>query len=730
MANFSKSFNFRGGFQVDTDVLLVRGQKVGIGSTIPEERLDVNGIIKCEGLRLSGEQETVIRKATAGVLTVTDYLDVGIETGSSLFYPEGTPQVRITTGIITAANPAIGVVTYYGDGGRLLNLPTSQWLDIDVGLGFTSIYAQGFVGVDTTDPRYVFQVGGAPFNPGIGSDNIGFQTGVGIADGEIFASGIITSGTNISAASTVYAGAEFIGVGSNISILNADNIAIGSIGSMRYGDLIVTKEVIADNFTGIASTAVSVLPDSQLVFDTARADKITAISRFISTEGKIAIGHNDFPNTNSSIGDIDVRREAGDSYIYSLASDADTAKILVGNEREGGGRNKFGGLRFGGNVPGSSLSGRNDVDLANYDVGNINFYLHDGNVAGGTQGEWRWIYGQLETVPMTLTPLGKLILSGNIASGENTLEVTGVSTLTGNAFVGEDFSVAGNATFKGDVNVEGTLAFDNVSVGGTITVPTVIFEDEVIVGADPSLGTDGVILRADGTAEISKELIVESTIINDNGISLSNNNTVSAPIGSFTLVSATNANLSNITSPGFTVNNSEVTIDTLNLGTINVATITIPIINTTTLNVTTVNALGIVNCESLIATSVNADDLNITGIVSFTSDVLAPNFVAGNAEINSIQSNTIGGIGGGDLAVGSDLTSLYDIETTAKVRAGEVETDDLVVSNRAEIAALKVSGGNLTFSVDTLSEEITITITDDNGDPIGTAAIEYRVPGV
>ena len=33
MANFNKAFNFRGGFQVDTDVLIVRGQNVGIGST-------------------------------------------------------------------------------------------------------------------------------------------------------------------------------------------------------------------------------------------------------------------------------------------------------------------------------------------------------------------------------------------------------------------------------------------------------------------------------------------------------------------------------------------------------------------------------------------------------------------------------------------------------------------------------------------------------------------------
>ena len=39
MANFSKAFNFRGGLQVDEDVLVIRGSNVGIGTTIPNERL-------------------------------------------------------------------------------------------------------------------------------------------------------------------------------------------------------------------------------------------------------------------------------------------------------------------------------------------------------------------------------------------------------------------------------------------------------------------------------------------------------------------------------------------------------------------------------------------------------------------------------------------------------------------------------------------------------------------
>ncbi len=45
------------------------------------------------------------------------------------------------------------------DGSNLQGLPTSQWDNVDVGLGYTSIYARGNVGVGTVDPRFTLQVG-------------------------------------------------------------------------------------------------------------------------------------------------------------------------------------------------------------------------------------------------------------------------------------------------------------------------------------------------------------------------------------------------------------------------------------------------------------------------------------------------------------------------------------------------------------------------------------------
>ena len=108
MANYNKAFNFRGGFQVDTDVLIVRGQNVGIGSTIPDQRLVVDGTIQANGLDVLSTEPVSLSRAKAGILTVTEYLNVGVPTltPNAFVFPFGEPQVQIRTGIITSANPA------------------------------------------------------------------------------------------------------------------------------------------------------------------------------------------------------------------------------------------------------------------------------------------------------------------------------------------------------------------------------------------------------------------------------------------------------------------------------------------------------------------------------------------------------------------------------------------------------------------------------------------------
>ena len=193
MANIRKQFNFRNGVQVDDDNLVVSPTGlVGIGTTIPTEALDVRGTAKVVGLATVNQLFTPDLTATSASIT-------NLTLGNSII----GGGVSIGSGIVTASGA--GVVTYYGDGGRLLNLPTSQWLDVDAGLGFTSIYAQGYVGVGTVDPRFLFQVSG-----NANTTLAGFTGGLGISsEGNVLTTGIVTA-------------SKFVGVGSDLTGLKVD----------------------------------------------------------------------------------------------------------------------------------------------------------------------------------------------------------------------------------------------------------------------------------------------------------------------------------------------------------------------------------------------------------------------------------------------------------------------------------------------------------------------------
>jgi len=111
---------------------------------------------------------------------------------------------------VVGSSGSITATSFYGNGATLSNLPTSQWVDVDVGLGFTSIYAAGFVGIATIDPRNTFQIGGNPF---VGQLGVGFNT-----VGDMRASGIVSA-------------ASFVGSGAGITALTGQNITNGVIGT-------------------------------------------------------------------------------------------------------------------------------------------------------------------------------------------------------------------------------------------------------------------------------------------------------------------------------------------------------------------------------------------------------------------------------------------------------------------------------------------------------------------
>jgi hypothetical protein len=481
MANIRKSFNLRNGVQVDDDNFIVNPNGlVGIGTTIPEETLDIRGSARVSGI-LSANN------LLAGNIQTINALNAGI--------------TSITSGIITATS---GVVTYYGDGSKLLNLPTSQWLDIDVGLGFTSIYAQGFVGVGTVDPRYLFQVGGS-------NDLNNFQTGVGInRTGDIVATGIVTA-------------SSFSGSGSALSNLNASNITSGTISADRLP--IIPNPKLPDNFqvagiitalggfSGIAFTAANLVPEARIniqhITSQTAQSGISTISTRLNVLGNIGV-NTDSPQSN-------IHLVGGSS--AALQVTATQSSVLVGRSLNP--TQNSGGLRFGNTSGLYPYSTGTSLDVINYDVGNINHYLHYGPAGVGT-GNFNWIYAPDSTnTLMTLTYQGNLGIG--VANPTNKLEVLGNSSFSNNVLVGENISVDGDLILGGDLvistgslsaNIIGDLTGNVYSTSGIST----FFDIDAIRDIFSFRSFIGI-----GTQPSSEEYsfqVLESFVVSTSGVGL------------------------------------------------------------------------------------------------------------------------------------------------------------------------------------------------------------------
>ena len=470
MANIRKTFNFRNGVQVDDDNLIVNPTGlVGIGTSVPTELLDVRGTAKIVGLVTANEVFTGNIRAT-GVSTFSGGLRVGIVSVGQ-------------NGIITATS-ASGVVTYYGDGGRLLNLPTSQWLDVDIGLGFTSIYAQGFVGVNTTSPFYPFQVGGTDSTRVF--ESVGAR-GVGIdSTGNIYSTGIVTA-------------RSYNGIGVALTDLNASNIASGTLDNGRLpqnisisGILTATSVVstnvninsggvnvigvvtatggfvgnvtgnVVGNVTGTATTATSLSGTPNIVVGIVTATELisnissTGISTVVN---RLYVGNSIGLNTISPSADVHVYKSGNGGILLTS-----TQESYVGVARSLTRGQQGGEIRFA-NLSGA-FSGQTSLDLVNYDNGSINQYIHQG-AAGINTGNFNWVYGQNQTGRMTLTWDGKLGIAKT--NPDHQLHVVGTSTITDDLYIGDDLFVRGDSTLSGDLAVVGNFTTNNLSVLGGIS---------------------------------------------------------------------------------------------------------------------------------------------------------------------------------------------------------------------------------------------------------------------
>ena len=512
MASIKKSFSFRNGVQVDEDNFIVNPNGlVGIGTSVPSEFLDVRGTAKVVGLVTASDV------FVSGVATISD-----IKVGTA---------ISITGGGVKATN-------FFGNGATLSNLPTSQWEDVNLGLGFTSIYAIGNVGIATTDPRQSFQVGGDPSTTG--------KHGVGINSiGNIRASGIITA-------------TSFVGPLTGDVTGNVTGIVTGSLVGNVTGN--ITGNVDGDvNSTGISTfTQLSVTGlvnvGTAATFNTAGLDVtgVTSSTSFVgpltgnvtgnvtgnltgdvtgdinsgittaSTEINVGTGGTAFTSLNTgkvAIGtDIptsDLTIKKTNDALFEVIGESGVSKISIGQSGIDGTESAL--IRYGS--PDGSLN------FINYNSGSVNTFIHSGGSTGIQTGRFSWIYGQTNSELLSLTYNGRLGLG--ITNPSHKLHVVGTSTITSDLYAGNDLYVADDVFVTGNLEVTGLVDFPDVISGSNINITsgistfnqlgiagTSLFSDDIFVADTASVFTgnlgvstdavpDGFVMKVGGKAEIS-----------------------------------------------------------------------------------------------------------------------------------------------------------------------------------------------------------------------------------
>ena len=491
MANYNKSFSFRNGVQVDNSNFVVNPLGlVGIGTSVPTELLDVRGTIK-----------------TTGLVTTRDLYVTGIATFNRI---DVGSTIKMSSGIITAT-------AFYGNGATLSNLPTSQWVDIDVGLGFTSIYNRGYVGITTNDPRFSLQVGG---NYSLGQNGIGINS-----NGNIVASGVITA-------------SSFVGQGPYITAINADNITAGTLSNDRLpiinndrlpsnisisgiitaatgkfttlnvvsiaatGNANITGIVTAlggfvGNITGIASTAIVAQgltgsPDINVGVVSATALRGSTLSvgtagtaLNVPSSGNIGIG------TSLPSSDLQILKR---NTLVEIISTSGQSRLSIGQSAVGAG-NSSALLRFGNTAK--------TFDIINNDTGSINYYLHAG-ASGINTGRFAWLYGQSNAELLSLTYQGSLGLG--ITNPSNTLHVVGTSTVTQTAYFGTNVEILGTFSLgsganKSIINPTTNSVLNKVNLNVTSGVSTVA-NIQVSSGSSIGIGTNRAIVGLDARGQI------------------------------------------------------------------------------------------------------------------------------------------------------------------------------------------------------------------------------------
>ena len=497
MANFKKVLNFREGVQVDDSTFVVSGSLVGIGTSIPATFFDVRNEANFQGVGVT--DITVSRGAT-----FTSGLKAGI--------------VSVFSDTITSATGT--KIKFFGDGSGLENIPTSQWVDVDLGIGVSSIYNGGNVGISTLVPQYTLQIGDNPESVD--------SNGVGIREGNVYVSAAVTA-------------TRFHGDGFNLTDLDADKITTGIVTQARIPRLELSKipilpvekleqnlefsgVITATSFNGpiqgaitgdILSSGISTFVDLEA---TGNVVATASTARTLTGTPDIRVGFTSANHADLGIGltvnranipgdaNVGVLTVTGNSFKVGTdefniidskigigTEQATTSKVVIADAEdtrlEVFSESGFAAVNLGGNL-GIGVStvelryNDEDLELSNYSNGDVSSFL--GRDQSTPNGNFRWLEADPAVEIMTLTGDGRLGLGNTNPPTtfhvNGATSVTGVSTFDGKVDIAGDlhvqgairyYSISGIATAN-DLDVNNIATIETLNVTTDVTLPDVL----------------------------------------------------------------------------------------------------------------------------------------------------------------------------------------------------------------------------------------------------------------
>jgi len=474
MANIRKSFNFRTGLQVDNDNFVVNANGlVGIGTSIPQNYLlNVYGDTRVTGLTTTGTLRAGV--GTVGVLSATN-ADV--------------------SGILSVAQIKVGSSNVISN---LIGYGYTAWITNDGGVGLHTLSRVG-IGTTTT-PTEQLKVFG----------DVAITTSLTVGSATTLASYGINTPSGIVTAS------KFVGVGSDLTNLDASNVALGTLSNSRLPSNIsvsgiVTATTFVGSFTGTATTATNLSSAANITAGTISDDRlpdlITSninVSSGVSTVSSIDVGTGGTAFTALSSGrigvgtaiptsDLQIRKTSGS--LLEVISDTGQSRISIGNSVGAG--NSSGVLRFGNSA--------GVLDIVNNDVGDVKTIIHGGTGAGST-GNFKWVYGQTNAERMTLTYDGNLGINDTTPSQK--LSVGGGVTVTGNVHVDSNLTVDGNIT--GNITLDPVLSNTNLNnTSGITTLAQLDVTSSVDFGTTTLVALGNTVAIGTGTGSDDYSLVVE-----------------------------------------------------------------------------------------------------------------------------------------------------------------------------------------------------------------------------